>query len=180
MRRTLSRALGAVVLLAFLPLVAAMPGHAATPTWHSWDPGLQEAGSAGRPVLVDVYTDWCGWCKRMDREVYSRRDVQDYLARKFVVVRLNAESNEVARYEGRTYSSRALAARFGVNGYPTTIFLGSDGNYLGNVPGYTPADRFLLLLRFVGDGHMSRGESFEDFARGAQGGTSDGVKSTRR
>lgn len=140
------------------------------PAWRSWDAGLREAGTSGRPVLVDVYTDWCGWCKRMDRDVYSRADVQDYLARKFVTVKLDAESNAAARYEGRAYTSRTLAARFGVTGYPTTLFLSAKGAQLGNVPGYSSPQDFLLLLRFIGDGHAARGEKLEDFLRAAKAG----------
>ena len=147
-----------------LALVVLTPAHAAS-TWKGWDAGLAEAGKTGRPVLVDVYTDWCGWCKRMDREVYSRADVQGYLAKRFVVVKLNAESNESASFEGKSYTSRTLAARFGVTGYPTTIFLSGKGAHLGNVPGYVPADKFLLLLRYIGDGHSEKGESFDEFAR---------------
>ena len=161
---------------AFLPILGALaailllqpPVVLAGTAWRSWDAGLREAGASGRPVLVDVYTDWCGWCKRMDRDVYSRADVQAYLARKFVIVKLNAESNDPARYEGRDYTSRTLAARFGVTGYPTTMFLSAKGAHLGNVPGYSPPDDFLLLLRFIGDGHAERGEKFEDFVRAAK------------
>lgn len=142
----------------------------AGPAWRSWDAGLREAGTSGRPVLVDVYTGWCGWCKRMDRDVYARADVQNYLARKFVTVKLDAESNEAARYEGRAYTSRTLAAQFGVTGYPTTLFLSAKGVPLGNIPGYSPPEDFLLLLRFVGDGHAGRGESLEDFLRTAKAG----------
>ena len=47
--------------------------------WLNWDQGLSEASITKRPILVDVYTDWCGWCKRMDRDVYSRDDVRAYL-----------------------------------------------------------------------------------------------------
>ena len=140
------------------------------PAWRSWDAGLREAATSGRPVLVDVYTDWCGWCKRMDRDVYARADVQDYLARKFVTVKLDAESSAAARFEGRAYTSRTLAARFGVTGYPTTLFLNAKGNHLGNSPGYLPPQDFLMQLRFVGDGHAERGEKFEDFLRAEKGG----------
>ncbi len=170
MRHAMMMASSAAIML----LVLAPPAVRAGNAWRGWDSGLAEAGSTGRPVLVDVYTDWCGWCKRMDRDVYARRDVQDYLSRRFVTVKLNAESNEMARYEGQSYTSRALAARFGVNGYPTTIFLSSRGAFLGNVPGYAPPDRFLLLLRYIGDGHMEKGESFEAFAKSA------GTPETRR
>ncbi len=166
MRRALFPALCALaVTLSFHPAIAL-----AGPAWRSWDTGLREAGSSGRPVLVDVYTDWCGWCKRMDRDVYARADVQDYLARKFVTVKLNAESGDAAHYQGRTYTSRTLAARFGVTGYPTTLFLGAKGAHLGNVPGYSAPQDFLLLLRFIGDGHADRGERLEDFMRAGKAG----------
>jgi len=164
MRRAPFTALGALAVTLFL-LPAPSP---AAPSWRAWDAGLREAAVSGRPVLVDVYTDWCGWCKRMDRDVYARADVQEYLARKFVTVKLDAESSAAARYEGRSYTQRGLAARFGVTGYPTT--LGAKGNYLGNSPGYVPPSDFLLQLRYVGDGHAERGESFEDFLRVARSG----------
>lgn len=165
MNRLLSAALGILALAAVLSAPAA-----AAPGWRGWDAGLSEAARTGRPVLVDVYTDWCGWCKRMDRDVYARPEVQQYLASRFVMVKLNAESGEAARYQGKAYTARTLAARFGVSGYPTTIFLNGKGEHLGNVPGYFPPSRFLLLLRYIGDGHAERGESFEDFARAEGGG----------
>jgi len=164
MRRALLSALGALAVTLFLRSSPA----AADPAWRSWDAGLREAATSGRPVLVDVYTDWCGWCRRMDREVYARADVQDYLARRFVTVKLDAESNAAARYEGRSYTLRTLAARFGVTGYPTTVFLSAKGAQLASVPGYLPPQDFLLLLRFIGDGHGARGEEFEDFLRAAK------------
>jgi thioredoxin-related protein len=149
----------------------APPGVAAADSgnWVSWNTGLRRAADTQRPVLVDVYTDWCGWCKRMDRDVYGRGDVQEYLSRHFVTVRLNAESPEAANYEGRQYTGRSLAMRFKISGYPTTIFLRSGGEHLVNVPGYVPADQFLLLLRYIGDGHMDRGESFDEFAKNNRG-----------
>ena len=166
MRRALPAALGAVAFaLLLLPSLAA-----AEPAWRPWDAALREAATSGRPVLVDVYTDWCGWCKRMDRDVYARADVQGYLARRFVTVKLDAESNAVAHYEGRAYTLRSLAARLGASAYPTTVFLGAKGNYIGNSPGYLPAQDFLLQLRFVGDGHAERGERYEDFVNAVKSG----------
>ena len=150
-----------------VPLLAA-PVHAAGSSglkWQGWDAGLRAAAKTQRPVLVDVYTDWCGWCRRMDRDVYAREDVREYLARRYVTVKLDAEAGDAASYEGKAYKSSSLAGRFRVTGYPTTIFLRANGDHLVNVPGYVPADRFLLLLRFIGEGAMDRGESFDDFVK---------------
>ena len=135
--------------------------------WRSWDAGIADAQKTGRPVLVDVYTDWCGWCKRMDADVYARTDVARYLAAHFVTIRLNAESPTAVEYNGRRYSGRTLATAFNVSGFPTTIFLTSTGEHLTNVPGYLPADRFLLLLRYIGDGHMDRGETWDAYTKSA-------------
>jgi thioredoxin-related protein len=153
--------------LAALPLLAAPAGAGPAPgiAWRGWDRGLEEARTSGRPVLVDVYTDWCGWCRRMKAEVYSRAEIRDYLADHFVVVSLNAEASDPARYEGRAYTSRSLAARFGVSGYPTTVFLKADGGHLVNVPGYVESARFLQVLRYIGDGHMERGVSFREYSK---------------
>jgi len=132
--------------------------------WLGWDRGLEMARTSGRPVLVDVYTDWCGWCRRMKANVYTRPEIRDYLNDHFVVVGLNAEGSTPARYEGRAFTSRSLAARFGVSGYPTTIFLRPDGGHMVNVPGYVESARFLQILRYIGDGHMDRGVSFKEFS----------------
>ncbi len=151
-------------------LAAAIParaGGAGEIGWLNWNQGISEAAITHRPIVVDVYTDWCGWCKRMDRDVYARDDVRDYVSRHFVPVRLNAESVEEARYEDRPYTERALAQRFRVSGYPTTIFLKSDGAHIANVPGYLPAERFKLLLRYIGEDQIGRGVSWPDFEKSA-------------
>lgn len=156
--------------LVALCLAVAPIAQAADPpiAWRGWDAGLQEAKRLNRPVLVDVYTQWCGWCKRMDRDVYSRREVREYLGSNFVTVKIDAESSDPARYDGRSYTLRSLAGFFRVTGYPTTLFLKANGEHLVNVPGYVEADKFLLVLRYIGDGHLDRGETWEDYKAGTQ------------
>jgi len=154
------RLIPAICFLFLLPTANAAPV-----SWRGWNDGLAAAARAGKPVIVDVVTDWCGWCKRMDRDVYARAEVSEYLNRNFVMVRLNAESSERVSYTGRTLTARSLAGGFKVTGYPTTIFLKSDGSHMVNVPGYVPAPKFMKLVRFIGDGHLERGESWEEYSR---------------
>jgi thioredoxin-related protein len=158
--KRLPAVLAVLMLLSISALPAGAQGRIA---WRGWNEGLKEARKSGKPVLVDVYTDWCGWCKRMDRDVYARADVREYLASRFVSVKLNAEAPDAAQYENRAYTSTTLAERFRVTGYPTTVFLKPDGAHLINVPGYVPADRFLLVLRYIGDGHMEKGVAWETY-----------------
>ena len=89
-----------------VPLLVTAAG-AEPVAWHGWNEGLAAAAGGGKPVIVDVYTDWCGWCKRMDRDVYAKAAIGDYLNQHFVMVRLNAESAERVSYGGRTMTARA-------------------------------------------------------------------------
>jgi len=121
--------------------------------WREIGPGLGEAKKQNKRVLVDVYTDWCGWCKRMDRDTYAKTEVQKYLNEAFIPVKLNAESSKRATYKGTEYSYRQLASGFRVNGYPATVFLEADGSHITTAPGYMGAADFLSVLRYIGDGH---------------------------
>jgi len=167
--RTFALLLGLALVLTCSPRA-----HAAGMAWRDWNTGLRDAAAAQKPVLVDVYTDWCTWCKRMDQDVYTRPEVRKYLDDHFVLVKLNAEYTTAAKYEGKAYTSKTLAERFRVNGYPTTIFLRADGTHLANVPGYVAHDKFLLLLQYIGDGYLERGVAYDEFVRRQTGAAPDG------
>lgn len=119
--------------------------------WHSFSEGLKLAKAENKKVLIDVYTDWCEWCKKMDEEVYTDSKVINYLSSKFVLIKLNAESEAKHTFEGREYSEMELAYIFGVEGFPTTIFIREDMQPITAVPGYFPADIFMKILTFIGD-----------------------------
>jgi len=143
--------------------VAAPAGDAAPAVhWRDLDDALAEAKSSNKIIVADVYTDWCGWCKRMDRDTYSKPDVQAYLDKSFVPVKLNAEADTRVHYAKGEYSYRELAAGFGINSYPTTLFLAPDGKHLASAPGYMKAADFLSVLRYFGDGHY-KNQSFKEY-----------------
>lgn len=144
---------------------AGSPGTSGGVRWYPLSMGLEEARLKSRPMLVDVVTDWCGWCKRMDRTTYADEAVREYVGRSFVAIRLDAEDDDRrARYEGRDLTYREFADRFRVTGYPTTLFLTAEGRLITMVPGYVKPERFLTVLRYIGDGHY-RSRSWEAYAR---------------
>lgn len=130
--------------------------------WHSFSDGLKLAKSENKKVLIDVYTDWCEWCKKMDEEVYANSTVKNYLASKFILIKLNAESEKKHNFEGREYSEMELAYIFGVEGFPTTIFIREDMQPITAVPGYFPAEVFMKILTFIGDDYYLK-MSFDDY-----------------
>lgn len=137
---------------------------AADPNWREFAAGMDEAEGSDKLVLVDVYTDWCGWCKRMDRTTYRDSLVLDFLDRRYVTVKINAESKEPTQYRGEGYTYRELAGGFGVRSYPTTLFLEADGSPITTVPGYWKPEDFIIILHFIADRHY-KDTKFGDFSK---------------
>jgi thioredoxin-like negative regulator of GroEL len=79
----------------------------------SYSDALAAARKSGKPIMIDVYTDWCGWCKKLDEDTYSAESVAEK-ARQFVPVKINAEK------EGE---EMAVAQAYGITGFPTILFL---------------------------------------------------------
>jgi thiol-disulfide isomerase/thioredoxin len=100
----------------------------------SYEAAQTQSKSSGKPMLVDVYTDWCFWCKKLDTDVYPQPAVVK-AATLFVPVRINAEK------EGQ-----AVAAKYHVTGFPTLLFLSSDGTLISKITGYEEADAFAADL----------------------------------
>jgi thioredoxin-related protein len=131
--------------------------------WLAFEDGLQAAGETDRPVLVDIYAPWCGWCSRLQTDVYAEPDVQAYLANHFTVSRLNIDSiDDVVSFRGYELTSAELAMGLGASGTPTTVFLDASGDYITRLPGFVGAEEFLQILTFIGSkAYVS--ESFESF-----------------
>src|SRR5688500_19886629 len=81
-----------------------------------------------RPILIDLYTDWCGWCKVMDRKTYSNKNVSSYVQQKFYPVKIDAETRKNIAWNGKTYTFNsnyktndfAVYLTNGQLSYPTT------------------------------------------------------------
>lgn len=113
---------------------------AAVPGAIAWQRDLRRAAeiarAEGKLIVADVYTDWCGWCKRMDKTIYSDPAIVA-LSRQQVFVKVNAED----RGEGQRF-----AQQMGVHGYPTTIVLDAQGRVLNIARGYIAWPQVFLKL----------------------------------
>jgi thiol:disulfide interchange protein len=94
---------------------------------------LKLAKKERKIIMVDYYTTWCGWCKRLDRDTYSSDEIGKYADENIISLKLDAEKGE----------GIALAKKANVTGFPTIIFYNSDGKELYRVVGYKKAPDFI-------------------------------------
>jgi thiol:disulfide interchange protein len=104
---------------------------------NNFNQALEKAKTAKKLVMVDIYTDWCGWCKKLDRDVYTNTQVEQNLGKEFVSVKINPENGP---------NNAQLARQFGTRGYPHIVFTDSAGKKVGEIRGYVTADVFLKQL----------------------------------
>ncbi len=119
--------------------------------WTNLETAVSKAADQKKAVLVDVYTDWCGWCKKMDKEVFADPAVSEILASRFALAKVNGESKESFTYKGQKTDGVGIARGFGVRGYPAIIFLDAKGDMLTMIPGFVDAEKFLPIVLFIGN-----------------------------
>lgn len=127
--------------------------------WVSFEEAVALQAKEPRKILIDVYTDWCGWCKKMDKHTYTDESVIQHMNDKYYLVRLNAEQKEDILYKEKVFKYKAeykaneLAVSLlnGQMSYPTTVFLDEDMNLLTVVPGYLTPKDINPILKYFGE-----------------------------
>src|SRR5690554_6170884 len=102
-----------------------------------------------KKIFVDVYTDWCGWCKKMDKSTFTDSKVIAMVNENFYAVKLNAENTDPIVMAGDTTTAQMIAHSMGVTGYPTIVYIKEDFKTIQPVAGYQNANNFLKSLEKV-------------------------------
>ena len=117
-----------------------------------------------RKVIVDLYTQWCGWCKKMDQSTFSDSSISELMSDKYYAVRFDAESKDdiefmgnhyqyVRKYGRKGYHEFAAALTEGYLSFPTIIFMDESMHVIQAIRGYQGPDRFGQILAYFADDH---------------------------
>jgi thioredoxin-related protein len=150
-----------LILFGLLMILVSFSGFSQTAIkWLSWEEMVNQQKVSKKKVIIDLYTDWCGWCKKMDKTTFENPVIIDYLNNNYYSVKFNAEQKEDLIFEGSTYKFvengrrgyHQFAASLTQNqlSYPTYVFLNEDIQVLQVIPGYQEAKSFEYILNFFG------------------------------
>jgi thioredoxin-related protein len=147
-------------------------------TWYSWQQAIELNKTAPRKLLVDVYTDWCGWCKVMDKQTFPNDTIAEYLNKNFYCVKLNAEMRDSITFAGNTFiwiSPEKGGGRNGIHtlayslldgqmSYPTIVYLSEKMERIVISPGYKKPEQLLPELKFTGE-EIYKTKSWNDYMK---------------
>jgi thioredoxin-related protein len=129
--------------------------------WISFEEAIEKNKEENKKMFIDVYTDWCGWCKKMDRTTFRNPVIVDYINSNYLPVKFNAEQKVAIEFKGeeynfirkgrRGYHELAAAITKGQLSYPTYVFLDENLNVIQPVPGYQDEVTFEYILNYFGD-----------------------------
>lgn len=128
--------------------------------WVSIEEADKLLKSDPKPIFIDAFTDWCGWCKKFDKNTFSHPLIAEYLNTNFISVKFNAESKKALTFLGTEFINDgkagkahqlAVALLQGNMQYPTVAFFNKEGEFLGPVAGYKEALEFEALLTFIAE-----------------------------
>ncbi|WP_411893467.1 thioredoxin family protein [Winogradskyella sp. A2] len=150
--------------------------------WLTLEEALELQKKTPKKIFMDVYTNWCGPCKLLDKNTFHNPDVVKYINENYYAVKFDAEGNSTVTYKDRTFSNpnfdpAKVKRRNGVHeftrflkvsAYPSMLFFDEEANYLTPVTGYLKPQQLELYLKlFAEDKHkeMTTQEKFNDYYR---------------
>lgn len=138
--------------------------------WVSMNEALELQKKNPKKIMIDVYTNWCGPCKMLDKNTFQNKDVADYVNSHYYAVKFNAEGNSTITYKDRTFTNpnydpekvnrrnapHEFSRYMQITAFPTIVFLDEQANYITPVKGYQAPQQLELYLKlFKTDAYKS-------------------------
>lgn len=130
--------------------------------WMSFDDAVKLNEKHPKKIFIDVFTEWCGWCKKMDGDTYKDPSIISYINKNFYAVRLDAETADTFHFKDHKFYNTKPHTRGYVNelasslldgklGYPTTIYMDENFGRLTYVQSYISATDLMPILKYFAE-----------------------------
>lgn len=154
----------------FISSVQAQEKKAEKIQWMSFNAAVQKSQAQPKKMFIDVYTGWCGWCKRMDATTFEDPKVVAYMNQHYYAVKFDAETKDTITMKDKSYTykpeykANEFAAKLlnGQMSYPTSVYVDEQLNEIGPVPGYQTAEQLLPVLKFFAE-DIYKTRKWEDY-----------------
>lgn len=143
-----------------------------TINWMTIEEAEEAAKKEPRKVIIDVYTHWCGWCKKMDASTFQNPGLAKYVNQHFYAVKMNGEEKDSITFKGhkfgfvpngkRGYNELPAVMMNGRMSYPTIIYLDEELNVIQPVPGYQNPKSFEQIITYLAEDHHKT-QPFEQY-----------------
>lgn len=131
--------------------------------WLNWEEAQARNAKEPRKFIVDVYTQWCGWCKKMDKATFEQPDISKYINENYYAVKFDAETKEDIMFNNRVfkyvrsgtsgYNELAVEITFGKLSYPTIVFLDEKLNVIQPIPGYKDPSSLDKIMKYFAENY---------------------------
>jgi len=146
--------------------------------WYSFEEAIALNEQEPRKIFIDIYTDWCGWCKKLDKETFRNPVIVDILNTDFYAVKFNAESKDPVKFAGRTFINEgtgsrnphqlAVAILQGKMQYPSAAYMDENLQLLTSVSGFLTAQELEPVLSYFSSNRY-KNESYQEFTKTFRG-----------
>ena len=137
--------------------------------WYKYDEGLKKAQDEKKNIMINFYTKWCGYCRKMDNYTFADEEVKKVLMERFVPVKVDGGSKNKISFNGKEITEKELTMKYRVSAFPNTMFLNPAGEKIqwmyNPVRGYVGADIFLEVLKYLKD-DLYKKMTFKDYLDG--------------
>lgn len=130
--------------------------------WMTMNQALEAQSKNPKKIFMDVYTDWCGPCKMLDKNTFSNKRLIRYVNKNYYSVKFDGEGTESITYKDFTYTNpnhqperkgrntqHFFADALRINAYPSLVFFDENGELIQALPGYKSAQELELFLRMI-------------------------------
>ncbi|HON52655.1 MAG TPA: thioredoxin family protein [Bacteroidales bacterium] len=150
-----------------------------TINWIPFEQALAKSKQDGKPVFLDIYTDWCGYCKRMDATTFQDTSVIRYVNQHFHAAKLNAETTKPISFRDTIYTnSRYVEGQRATPhdvvmvltgnrpSYPTIVYILDSKGIIAPVPGMQTVETIQPFLFYFGEKVYETTNLWEAFNKG--------------